>query len=699
MLVYYLANHGEKFKHQDLNLDFEWEIHYDTEQKELIINKNADYISGFFGEHIETVSALIGPNGAGKSSLLEYIRDRYFKGLAISDSSILITKSENTYQLIYSAELFPKGTIKINGIVYTIKSQWTNITLDNGLKISANFIESKEKDIQSIIKETRLANDHAMICFDNNWKYSIRERELDQEASNKGYDYYDFSVGNTLDTVLRDKFVMPSRIANPEDVFDITFDNRFDLDYLHREKMNDIYEILKYLKEENNRTYLKRFLMIPEHMYILYDYMDSDKRANNFLYHDENILLRYEKKEVAYLIEQKIYDELRQNVQERISLSDTMKLRTVESYFTDIDLMIPYKKIQSALRESELYIKKLDSLNLLRKLFEFHQIILTTIEDYIPAENELHIDKKVLKDRVKRLTRGYIEFIKFIDINLLQQTSVESPENITFKNGNPDDVFKQKVEIPKIKMNDEGLNFMLEFLKRYKDIGSHSNFLYFNWHDLSSGESNLLKLLAVINNAIQTTTKKNVIILLDEAETTLHPEWQRKYIQILTSNIERIAVQKSKKIQIIMTTHSPVITSDIPHYAINYIVKENGEHKIKAGKERTLGSNIHSLYLNNFYLESTMGQFVKEKIDRVLKKLNEPNKTITSVELEEINQFTNLIGDPLIKKVLTELTVKKILQDKSFDAKYQNNLKNLKVIQEFINQQILSFEQERNQDE
>lgn len=76
-----------------------------------------------------------------------------------------------------------------------------------------------------------------------------------------------------------------------------------------------------------------------------------------------------------------------------------------------------------------------------------------------------------------------------------------------------------------------------EFVKFYDKTISYNPLLKFEWNQLSSGENSLLSFFSrfyeiVSKNQIE---NENILILIDELDTYLHPEWQRNMVYILVS--------------------------------------------------------------------------------------------------------------------------------------------------------------------
>ena len=109
------------------------------------------------------------------------------------------------------------------------------------------------------------------------------------------------------------------------------------------------------------------------------------------------------------------------------------------------------------------------------------------------------------------------------------------------------------------------------------------------FNELSSGEQQLIhssqSVLYHLNN-IQSVhysnddrlTYENINIIFDEIELYFHPDYQRKFINELLKAISRLNLRDSRKgiqtINILLSTHSPFVLSDIP--SSNVLLLENG---------------------------------------------------------------------------------------------------------------------------
>ncbi len=179
----------------------------------------------------------------------------------------------------------------------------------------------------------------------------------------------------------------------------------------------------------------------------------------------------------------------------------------------------------------------------------------------------------------------------------------------------------------------------------------------FSFSKISSGErqmiysaSNILYHLRNINSIqknLRRVKYRHINIILDEIELYFHPEYQRRYIDYLIKTIMSIRLSDVESIHLLLATHSPFILSDIPESNVLFI----DEGKQQQGITETFGSNIHTLYKNNFFVKGMpIGEFAKNRIKMLFEKVN---------ELQESNSFIykeiSLVGEPLLKSQLLKL--------------------------------------------
>ena len=225
------------------------------------------------------------------------------------------------------------------------------------------------------------------------------------------------------------------------------------------------------------------------------------------------------------------------------------------------------------------------------------------------------------------------------------------------------------------------------------DIWLDNDFIFaFGWHELSAGESALLSLFARIHSIAQAPFEGTIWLLIDEGDLYLHPEWQRTFFFEMQKYLPSFF--KGKKIQLILTSHSPFLVSDLPKENIILLDKEEKTGLCKVITDErlntTFGANIHELYTNSFFLnKGLVGEFAKQKIQDAIKYLkydplkleSEQNpKPFENWGKDEVANFIGIIGEPLIAERLQKLFDEKYKTKEDIEkriAYLQDQLKNM----------------------
>ena len=217
----------------------------------------------------------------------------------------------------------------------------------------------------------------------------------------------------------------------------------------------------------------------------------------------------------------------------------------------------------------------------------------------------------------------------------------------------------------------------------------------YSFHKLSSGEQQLIHSILNITyhlynlDSVGFNTKgkkvyKNINIVFDEVELYFHPDFQRNFISNL---IDSISYFKNLNFNIVFSTHSPFILSDIPSQ--NILRLREGKPVIEKTQLNSFGANIHDLLADEFFLnENTMGAFASDKIDEIIKFLNLKNniiqltkdsgndifsmslrksmikesvhlqkklESLSQLDQEKVQAIVNIIGEPVIKSKMQEM--------------------------------------------
>lgn len=205
------------------------------------------------------------------------------------------------------------------------------------------------------------------------------------------------------------------------------------------------------------------------------------------------------------------------------------------------------------------------------------------------------------------------------------------------------------------------------------DLYSNAVFLYdfleFKYTPaMSSGELVMLKLFSRLYWYLKPPLRggdigahapnKDVLVFLDEVETTLHPEWQRRIVLYLVWFFGKFAPKS--KVHLIFATHSPILLSDIP--ATNCVFLERASEKderpysyvrsdvidSKVDFNNTFMANIHDLYSLPFFLNNgCAGRFAEGKVGEAL---NPKSK----LKEDDRQRIFSMIGDSIVRQVVKD---------------------------------------------
>lgn len=250
-------------------------------------------------------------------------------------------------------------------------------------------------------------------------------------------------------------------------------------------------------------------------------------------------------------------------------------------------------------------------------------------------------------------------------------------------------------------------DFITQLICLYSKVNLSFPFYKFSF-GVSTGEYYFLSIFSNIyliqkyreNRLNACKGNKNVLLILDEVDLSLHPKWQRMFMKWLAGFCEYIFIDIS--IKIIVTTHSPILLSDFPGNSVLYIMKyENKDFFYKSNQQNTFGCNIHSLFLNSFFLENygTMGAFAENKINKIIEKINKGE--IEQENLEEIEKTIDYIGEGIIKNKL-EIALqekepkKKNVVRESEKTVIKETIQQLKGQKKYLEQMISNLEETIN---
>ena len=332
-----------------------------------------------------------------------------------------------------------------------------------------------------------------------------------------------------------------------------------------------------------------------------------------------------------------------------------------------------YKSIHNIFYEEDEFIKKCLSESLLSKcekylkedVFDYEKSGFNLLLDIVKElnQNEVKEEENELRDETRKVKKDYVESI--IDIVKIFKEIRE--------NGSLIDNYSSSILLKYSNNNRrlfEDLNDrLLQYTKSkgpMRDLCYDLNKSFNNYYllketpdyHMSTGEGNLIEIFSQLYTylSMHEESSGDIILLVDELESGMHLEWSRRLIKILIDNLSEILEDegKGREIQLIFTTHSPYMLSDIkPGNVI--MIETNQETGYSEGKvlQNTFAKNIQEIMKENL-IDNIYGDFALAKINSMISRLNGEEG-----DEEELLKEIHLISEPILRNKLLEMYDKK----------------------------------------
>jgi len=181
--------------------------------------------------------------------------------------------------------------------------------------------------------------------------------------------------------------------------------------------------------------------------------------------------------------------------------------------------------------------------------------------------------------------------------------------------------------------------------------------------NLSSGEFHFLTTMI----AIQSSLRENSLVLIDEPDTSLHPNWQMKYVDNL-----KALFRKWNSAHFIMATHSHFIVSDLENNSSEIIGLTGQVPRVyaKSFNTKTYGSSAEEILLDIFHVPTTRNHFVYEKVSEILEMIalrdsqkdtdtqNYRESIANKIDLLKAKGIDKLSSDDPLKEIVVKLISK-----------------------------------------
>jgi len=326
-------------------------------------------------------------------------------------------------------------------------------------------------------------------------------------------------------------------------------------------------------------------------------------------------------------------------------------------------------------------------------------------------EGTINFFKPLDREKIKLIFTSITDpYHQYLFITYARQQRINYDINILnnknkLKNAVQDPISENNYYTYFIKLINEEIFNITELTEEEKNIyikeGGYFHFFDFDMIDeenrrfnhLSHGEQMIFGQL--LNIYFYSNSNNNSILLFDEPEIALHPNWQKQYI----NEVIILCDSLRKHYHFIFTTHSPFLISDLSKENVIFLekYKKDEEKNQKEGNCKnvtkeinisTFGANIHTLLSHGFFMENgLMGEFAKEKINEAIKYLNQ--KTLTEKEKYFCKSIISIIGEPFLQAKLEQMYNKKFGID--------DEIGELQKQQEKINQKIEQLKKQKSE--
>lgn len=505
-----------------------------------------------------------------------------------------------------------------------------------------------------------------------------------------------------------------------EDVFSFLKSNRFNGGEKFSEMLNVIFRIKNdessdYLKNLNSYLYAlkerKRYKLTRltnnysdelTYLCFLYIFKKLNRVAENYVEYNKYVFL------FQYTLSEKLLDKDVQNF--KSDFKKRFKLKDLNDLISKSDNIIKIEQFISR------YLTNIESIANLYGNKISSEFKGAKISDQFDSSGKLSIDEtidlifekylEIINKNRKLIFNDYINDLYSNDTHI----AFKFKQSINYiKNGLFKDVEIEQVVDVNNKIIPKVYNVKIrEKFIDYRDIDNvpisffdpeilvNKNGKEYTFNSLSSGEQQLIHSILNITyhlfnlDSVKKNTKnkkvyRNINLIFDEVELYFHPEFQRNFIHDLLNNINGFS---DLKFNIIFSTHSPFILSDIPSQ--NILRLDDGISITEKNNFNSFGANIHDLLADEFFLEgNTIGAFANSKIDQIIKflflknKIWELNENIhntifsealrkhmkeeiiimeselsqldSSFSKNQILEINELIGEPLLKNKIAEM--------------------------------------------
>lgn len=252
---------------------------------------------------------------------------------------------------------------------------------------------------------------------------------------------------------------------------------------------------------------------------------------------------------------------------------------------------------------------------------------------------------------------------------------------------------------------DENCPFVInfkDFWEKYEKVSVYFDIFDCSWN-LSSGEISRLELysrifdIKISQNLGKFEYRDNIyrkddsiLLLIDEADMLLHPEWQRSLVNDITTVFPKIF--PDQYISVILATHSPIMLSDIPKQNVLFL-KKSDDGVVECDGCDTFASNIFQLFREGFFIGDTgIGVYAEEKLKEIVDHIHN-----NDIEDNKLKKLIASVGDTFLRNKLNEEYLMYRSQKNDTEKIQAERIAKLESVNtELLKQQRLDHEEKAN---
>lgn len=382
-------------------------------------------------------------------------------------------------------------------------------------------------------------------------------------------------------------------------------------------------------------------------------YLESIQRYADLM--EQSDVQAYVKKQEELIIE--CYRMASDEIKNELQIFDFYEIEIIE-FARDFPI---YGNIEYEDRDQKIVEAKKCYIDLKKRLlqnqkdnFWLNVYVLALAESYLALSDIKNEEAKELKNRIKGADKIDSNMIQVLrkTADILRETPwalqihdcLEMLEQ--YEKGEKAD---WKLGKQSFKYTEEMIVWYYEELKRTSSFFKRN--LSFKLRPTSSGEQAMVNLFSYIVDAINSNPQqREFLLIIDEIDAGLHPRWQQKIIMFL---LDWLSFFDKYQFQVIVTSHSPIVLSDILKEHVVKLRKNFNGHLVAEGMTKsTFGANIAMQFLDAFYMDNgNIGAFSKEKIRALIKEIEQVQDTNLE-KRKELMYLVDSIGEDMVRKKL-----------------------------------------------